>query len=280
VADNTRMNTQNMDIKRRQMELSMEYERKKKDVKKRLEQALHAYFDRKTGLLFGTEEGNKKAAELGIKKIWLLSVINDDTKPLSHEAFPIDFRIENEKLLNDFIALRTMPTEKQDDGEPGFWESMVPIWGSAREAEYNFNKGNYAIGIFYFILAVSDIFLIKSIVTGIGKGAWKLGSHSWIATRKWAGKNGWAGKGEHVHHWMIKQSFAKKHGLKSIANQPWNWVTFPNASKHMRFGHGFHYQGLLPGTFGEQLWYGTPHWFKIGAIDAGGHIIINNIDDE
>lgn len=54
-------------------------------------------------------------------------------------------------------------------GKPGFGESLIPIWGSGREAIYNFQKGNVGWGVFYTALAVSDVFLVKSIVTAGGK---------------------------------------------------------------------------------------------------------------
>jgi RHS repeat-associated protein len=54
-------------------------------------------------------------------------------------------------------------------GEPGFAESLIPIWGSGRSAVSNFQKGNIGTGIFYAALAVSDVFLVKSLVTAGGK---------------------------------------------------------------------------------------------------------------
>lgn len=42
--------------------------------------------------------------------------------------------------------------------EPGFWEGLIPIWGSGKSAYVNFKNGNYGWGIFYVVVAVSDIF--------------------------------------------------------------------------------------------------------------------------
>jgi RHS repeat-associated protein len=53
--------------------------------------------------------------------------------------------------------------------EPGFWESLIPIWGSARSAGAAFRKGDYGWGVFHTVMAVSDIFLVKSLVTAGGK---------------------------------------------------------------------------------------------------------------
>jgi RHS repeat-associated protein len=50
-------------------------------------------------------------------------------------------------------------------GEPGLGESMIPIWGSGRSSVNQFQHGNYGLAAAYGALAVSDIFLIKSIAT-------------------------------------------------------------------------------------------------------------------
>jgi len=56
-----------------------------------------------------------------------------------------------------------------DVGEPGFWESLIPIWGSGREAIHSFQNGQYLRGAFHTVLAATDVFLLKSIVTAGGK---------------------------------------------------------------------------------------------------------------
>lgn len=128
-------------------------------------------------------------------------------------------------------------------GQPGTAESFIPVWGSGRAAIDHFQNGNYGWGTFHTAMAISDVFLVKSIATGIGKGAWKLGSHSWSATRRWMGKRGYAESGQLVHHWAVSQATAKKYGVEGLTNQPWNLMTFPNQSLHMRAGHGMNYLG-------------------------------------
>lgn len=117
------------------------------------------------------------------------------------------------------------------------------------------------------------MFLVRSVATGIGKGAWKLGSHSWSATRKWMLKKGYVGKGEPLHHWAITQSTAKKHGIEAIANQPWNLIKFSTQAKHMRLAHGQTYKGIEGATKLGQLYYGTPIWFKAATISTLGRIV-------
>jgi RHS repeat-associated protein len=58
--------------------------------------------------------------------------------------------------------------------KPGFGESIIPIWGSVRSANYNFGKGNWGWGIAYTALAITDVFLVKSLVTAVGKGVIKI----------------------------------------------------------------------------------------------------------
>lgn len=165
------------------------------------------------------------------------------------------------------------PCDVESIEEPNFWVSLIPVFGSGYSAYVNFKKGNYGWGTFYVVMAVSDIFLVKSIGQGIAKGAWKAGSHRWGATRKWLLKHGYAQKGEPVHHWLIHQETAKKYNLEWLANQPWNWKTFPDAASHMRFGHGTSWRGLPPGKWWEQAWYGTPAWFKLSIFSSGDQLI-------
>jgi RHS repeat-associated protein len=63
--------------------------------------------------------------------------------------------------------------EEESVGEPGFWESLIPIWGSGRESLNHFQKGNYVRGTLWGLLAVTDVFLVRKILTGAGKLASK-----------------------------------------------------------------------------------------------------------
>jgi hypothetical protein len=112
-------------------------------------------------------------------------------------------------------------------GQPGFWESLIPVWGSGRSAVDHFENGNYWRGTGYTLLAITDVFLVKSLVVGAGKlisnTAFKTGSHSWKATRAWMGRKGLAEKGQHVHHiFLHRNQGIGKYIVNSIKNQPWN----------------------------------------------------------
>jgi RHS repeat-associated protein len=56
-----------------------------------------------------------------------------------------------------------------DVGAPGFAESLIPIWGSGREAVHDFQTGHWGWGLVNTGLAISDVFLVKSLVTAGGK---------------------------------------------------------------------------------------------------------------
>lgn len=186
-----------------------------------------------------------------------------------------------QEILNAFLYLYGDQNEEGNSvngassqgggvGQPGTWESLIPVWGSGRAAVDHFQNGNYWRGLGYSALAISDVFLVKSLATAAGRGAWKLGAHSWSATRSWLGKNGYAKAGQPVHHWAISQSTAKKYGIEAITNQPWNLKTFANQSIHMRAGHGYNYLGQPGFGTAGQLWYGTPIWPKAVIGSYGG----------
>jgi hypothetical protein len=153
-------------------------------------------------------------------------------------------------------------------GQPGTWESLIPIWGSGRAAIDHFQNGNWGRGLLNTGIAISDVFLVKSIGTAIGKGAWKLGSHSWSATRRWLGQAGYAEAGQPVHHWAVSQATAKQYGLEAITNQPWNLMPMSSQAFHQSL------HGVGPNAFGPvgQFWYGTPIWFKTTIVSGSGRI--------
>ena len=49
----------------------------------------------------------------------------------------------------------------------------IPVVGSALDARDAFGRGDWGWGIVHSALAVSDVFLVKSIVTGVGKMAFR-----------------------------------------------------------------------------------------------------------
>lgn len=197
------------------------------------------------------------------KKNSISYTAGDDSDPKLIDSRPNDGVVESVLVGNGGGSV----------GQSGEWESVIPIWGSGRTAVDHFQNGNYWRGAGYTALAISDVFLVKSIATGVGRGAWKAGSHSWSATRKWMSKKGYAKPGEPVHHWAVHQATAKKYGIEAVTNQPWNLMTFPNQSLHMQAGHGMNYLGQPGYGIMGQFWYGTPTWFKSGIISSGERVV-------
>jgi hypothetical protein len=54
-------------------------------------------------------------------------------------------------------------------GAPGFGESLIPVWGSGRQAINDFQTGHPILGMVNAAFAITDVFLLKSIVTAAGK---------------------------------------------------------------------------------------------------------------
>jgi len=159
---------------------------------------------------------------------------------------------------------------------PGFAESLIPVWGSGREAIHDFQVGKWGWGAFNTVLAVSDVFLVKAALVDIGKvgikGLVKVsGSHSWSATKSWMTRQGWREyRGQPFHHWMLEQNEGiGRNAPNWLKNQPWNLKGIPQ-SLAQRYGarpidihnaiHGD--SRVLQFNQLQRLYYGTPDWLK------------------
>jgi RHS repeat-associated protein len=153
-------------------------------------------------------------------------------------------------------------------GAPGFAESLIPVWGSGRAAVSDLQEGRYGWASFNTAVAVSDVFLVGALTKGAAKGAFKLGSHTWSATRKWYGQTRSLERGTPVHHWLIERNSAiGKQVPDAIKNQPWNLMPMRSQALHNQV-HGWNPDGF---NAAGQLWYGTPPWTKAGAFSTTGH---------
>ena len=161
-------------------------------------------------------------------------------------------------------------------GQPGFWTGFIPIYGSGRAAIDDFQNGHYVWGTVNGALAITDVFLLKSLATAAGKGLWKFGSHSWSATSKWATQNGWREfSGQPIHHWAIPQNGWGKTMPNWLKNQPWNFMPInPPKGISPRIWHDM-IEGKGRGAFGfsGRMWYGTPSSAKAVVTDVGGKLI-------
>lgn len=156
---------------------------------------------------------------------------------------------------------------------PGVAESVVPVWGSAREAVADAYEGDVAGAALNGALAASDLFLAGAVVKGVGKGAFKVaGSHAWKGrdgVRAWMGEKGHLAPGQHGHHWAIPQNGWGKAVPDAVKNQPWNIKPMKDPAIHMRMNKSW--GGKPPLTLPERLWHGPPAWAKVGSGSAVGH---------
>jgi hypothetical protein len=161
---------------------------------------------------------------------------------------------------------------------PGLGESLVPVWGSAREAIADAHEGDYIGAVGNGILAVTDLapgaVLFKTAGKGAMKGAWKMGSHSWDATRKWMNNKELAEKGLEKHHAIIPQGGWGKSVPDGIKNQPWNITQLPRET-HRRIHTKFKGQPRFPQA--ERITNGSPLWGKaiLGLVPARGATIVD-----
>jgi RHS repeat-associated protein len=111
----------------------------------------------------------------------------DALSELSYKSSPYVFASNNSILRNDPLGLKdsvvngenvntTDPLEtvsisakRKSVGQPGFSEGLIPVWGSGRAAYDNFQNGRWGWGSFNMALAITDVFLVKSIATATGK---------------------------------------------------------------------------------------------------------------
>lgn len=94
------------------------------------------------------------------------------THPESHAIQAVELIPKDEPVSSG--VEKTEPTvapanESGTVGAPGFFESLIPLWGSGRSAVHHFQSGNWGRGLFYSGLAITDVFLVKALVTAGGK---------------------------------------------------------------------------------------------------------------
>jgi hypothetical protein len=123
-------------------------------------------------------------------------------------------------------GIQVPPPEDIKIDKPSSGLSLIPVVGSYFNFQYNMQEGNYGWATFYATLMVSDFTLARTVVTGIGKGCWKVGSHTWSATRSWFGRSRALVPNTPVHHAFIKQS--NQWFPEWFKNQPWNLVAIEN----------------------------------------------------
>ncbi len=168
-----------------------------------------------------------------------------------------------------------------DVGHPSALESMIPVWGAGREALADAHDGNYVQAAGNLAMAVTDVVPAKAALTGLAKGAFKVGgTHVWRNriweeenTRQWLGRKGHLKPGEHGHHWLIPQNGWGRHVPDAIKNQPWNnYGREPVV--HGRIHGRYTVDGQKLPRYGpaERVIKGTPPWAGAATVTtpAGG----------
>ena len=169
-------------------------------------------------------------------------------------------------------------------GHPGELESLIPVWGSGREALADWHDGDRIGAAGNAVLAVSDLIPAKAIVGSVMKGAIKkTGSYAWRtkpwektqSVRQWLGEKGYLKPGEHGHHWAIPQNGWGKNVPEWFKNQPWN-IKGLDAVTHGRTHGRYKVDGVKLPKFNpaQQVWYGTPAWAKAVGTSVGGHGVV------
>src|SRR5262249_8781696 len=129
-------------------------------------------------------------------------------------------------------------------------------------------------GLVNTAIAVSDVFLVKSIATAVVKvgveGLVRVsGSAAWGATREWMVSRGWEeGVGSKpLHHWLIPQNGWGKYVPEVVKNQPYNIMGTGSRAFHLAI-EGKSYLGVPGMNMAGRLWFGSPTWAKTLLVNA------------
>ena len=192
-----------------------------------------------------------------------------------------DEMIRQERLKRERAEAAAARQPANSVGHPGFAESLIPVWGSGREAVADFQEGDYAGAALNGALAASDLFLAGSIAKGVAKGGVygvgnvsKKAPYAWkTAVRPWMIEHGYLKAGQHGHHWAIPQKGWGKNAPDWLKNQPWNIKAMPEgpagAQMHGRITNT--YKGKPQFNVVERYVHGTPSWSKVAGGAAVGH---------
>jgi RHS repeat-associated protein len=141
-------------------------------------------------------------------------------------AFSRKGDIDYLSLLHDYSKERAEFKESNPTVSGG--QQFVPVWGSSKQSYLDFQAGNYGLGLFNAGMAVSDVFLLKSIVVNGGKFVAKGGlagsRGTWSGWRGWYGRNGFASRGDVLHHTIFEANGVRR-GTSlwwNAQQMPWN----------------------------------------------------------
>lgn len=148
-----------------------------------------------------------------------------------YEAEMEEFRIAQANLevrkaeSNNLVSKQA----KQSIGQPGFWEGAIPIWGSGRAAIDDFQNGKWGWGLVNTFFAVTDVFLVKSLVVAIGKVSFKALTSEVV--RRWSARIGTTlvEAGRNSLNWLKAGTATVVAAGKSAWNKMASWFRSPKA---------------------------------------------------
>ncbi len=178
------------------------------------------------------------------------------------------------------------------DSHPGLAESLIPVWGSGREAIADFREGDYVGAGINGALAASDLFLAGAAAKGLAKGAiniekglTKTAPYKWKAVRKRLGDEGFLAKYQEGHHWLIPQGGPLGNLVPDVVkNQRWNIKPMPNSKAGREMHARIHRPVTRRATATtpkvelqrfnplQRYIHGTPTYWKATNGVAAGHV--------
>lgn len=181
----------------------------------------------------------------------------------------------DETTVSEIEVIGRRPGAAQTTGfwsrDPGFIESLIPVWGSTRGLIADLKQGDRRGAAINGAMLLSELNPLAWGATALSKAgiraAMKAGtSRTWNATRKRMARQGYFKEGETGHHWFFPQASTAP---LWIVNHPANIVKLP-ADVHKRIHSRDLKNGLPRFNMAERLYYGTPSWLKVEAGRASG----------
>ena len=170
-----------------------------------------------------------------------------------------------------------IPVSVPDVGHPGFAESLIPVWGSGREAIADAHDGDWVGAAVNTGLAISDVVPVKAFAGMAAKGGFKVAPKVWKTARKALVEEGFAAKGQPLHHWAIPQNGWGKNIPGELKNMKWNLNPMQNAEVHGRI-HG-PYLGKPQFNPFQQFFQGTPAGVKAAGAVGAAHGVNAGVED-
>lgn len=194
-------------------------------------------------------------------------------------------------------------------GHPDFAESLLPVWGSGREAIADFQEGDYLGAGINGAAAASDLFLLgaagktagKVVLKGaelagktvaehggmeavkaglkqVGKDVSRVAKPAKVSPpfeykrmRRLMDKYDFIPDGYQVHHWAVPQKGWGKNIPNIIKNNPLNYNPMPKQTHQLTH---FNLPSQKLDRYGPLRCYmvATPTWAKVGTAGAGAHV--------